>query len=223
MSTTSEAQMKNTFGPEYAKLHDEVAELHWLWKNYCKMFVDSKTDFELLNSYMPGFLALTYNSTVRCAIAAICKLTDPPKSLGKTNLSFKHLRGVVKPMANTKQLAALDADIKALYSEADKLRDYRNKKLIHLDLHTALTQAKLLPKNIRETINKVLTLLAKILNSIRTWKPNPSYVDFTNPISMGDAVMLIRCVKEADELRKLQRAYHSKSMTEKQIIEQIAR
>src|SRR5437879_4300451 len=75
-----------TFDTARNRLWDELVHLHDTWEQYRKLYGHSEDRVKLLNTSARSFFALLQRLLVRDVILSVSRLTDPPKSKGKSNL-----------------------------------------------------------------------------------------------------------------------------------------
>ena len=130
-------KMGAQLGPVFVALHKEVVWLHAKWQEYRELFGHSKERVDLLNRNAAFFFRIIEDSLWEDVLLHISRLTDPPRSAGKDNLSVKCLAPLVPE-------ATLRARVEALASEcvakAAFAREHRNKRLAHADLSHSLNQ-----------------------------------------------------------------------------------
>jgi len=71
-------------------LCQDVTSLQSKWSLYLKLF-SNQEDTMLLSELALGFFQVIEESLRNDITMAICRLSDPPKSMGKDNLSLKTL------------------------------------------------------------------------------------------------------------------------------------
>ena len=95
----------------------------------------------------------------------VCKLTDPPKSAGKHNLTVTVLPAFCEPHG-----AALYDQVQHLVRTAVKkatfARDWRNRRISHSDLATAVGTAEPLAPASLERVTSALDAVHAVLNTI---------------------------------------------------------
>lgn len=138
--TPSEAKARNVaamgeeLGTLYSALWQEVAVIHSKWAQFVILFGTKPERVKLLNKAAPSFFRLVQDTLWENVILHIARLTDSPRSLGKSNLSIKRLSALVPdPALRTN----LDALVSACVSSAEFSRDWRNRHLAHRDLDRA--------------------------------------------------------------------------------------
>jgi hypothetical protein len=161
---------KNAFGyieqlPENIKdafmwLCQDVASLQHKWDFYLELFGKSENT-DLLSELAPASFNIIFETLQNDITMAICRLSDPPKSMGQENLSLSNL---VKTCVEIEGLDDLLNDFKKI---CKPIRQRRNKRVGHRDLNTAIKPLEHpLPGVSKEQIDLILKTTANILNSI---------------------------------------------------------
>jgi AbiU2 len=83
------ARMGEGLGGVYDALWQEVAWIHSKWAEYVTLFGASPARIELMNQSAPSFFRTVQDSLWEGVLLHIARLTDPPKSKGKSNLSLR--------------------------------------------------------------------------------------------------------------------------------------
>ena len=94
----------------------------------------------------------------------LSRLTDPPESMGKGNLTVRRLPDLISdPMLKT----SVEADIDTLVKSCNFARNMRNRRLAHTDLMTSRNEhPSPLPTVVGEDITRALQRLRALLSSI---------------------------------------------------------
>ncbi len=153
-----------TLGPLYCALYYEVTRLHAKWGQYRILFAESKERVELLNRIAGFFFSVIQSVLWEDVVLHIARLTDPPRSAGKDNLTLRRLTAAL-------QLPALASEIENLVGQAQAhaefARVWRNRHLAHKDLELAMDKrAKPLPGISRANIEQALSAVRAVLNRI---------------------------------------------------------
>ena len=93
------ANMPAPLGELHYALYNEVAWLHFKWKDFRALFATSPERIELLNSAAPAFFNGLQRLIFEDVLLHLCRLTDPPKSAGYDNLTLRGLPAQI-PDAN---------------------------------------------------------------------------------------------------------------------------
>ena len=153
-----------TVGPLYDALYNEVSWLHAKWNQYRILYAESRERVESLNRIAGFFFRMIQNVLWEDVLMHIARLTDPPRSAGKDNLTLLRLSEALDE-------PTLSAEVEILVEEAKKAalfaRDWRNRRLAHTDLKLALEdRAEPLPGVSRHNVEQALAAIAAVLNKI---------------------------------------------------------
>lgn len=88
-------KMGEALGKQYSALFNEVAILHLYWKEFLELFGTNQKRIDRLNEAAPGFFRMLQDELFQTKIMHIARLTDPPKSAGKENLTLQNLPTLV--------------------------------------------------------------------------------------------------------------------------------
>ena len=141
-------------GSLYHALYNEVTWLHAKWNQYRILFAESPARIELLNDVAGFFFRVIQDVLWEDIVLHLARLTDPPQSVGKDNLTLLRLAEAVKEPALSLEVKNLAEQAKAA---ADFARVWRNRHLAHRDLALAVDdRATPLPGISREKIDRAL-------------------------------------------------------------------
>jgi len=170
--------MGEELGSVYYCLWQELAWLFSKWNEYKTLFGTKPSRIELLNNAAPHFFRVVQDSLWEDTILHIARLTDPPKSMGKDNLSVQQLPGLVSDSNLSTELGRL---VDIAKQESEFCRDWRNRRLAHRDLGLAIGDtAVMLKPGSQEKVGKALAALSDILDSVST-----HYLDSSTVFDMG--------------------------------------
>jgi len=151
-------------GPLYHGLYEEVTWLHAKWKQYRILFAESPERIDLLNEVAGFFFQVIQDVLWEDVVLHIARLTDPPRSAGKDNLTILRLEGAVAEVALSVEVAAL---VDRARVAADFARVWRNRRLAHRDLSLALGNGVTpLPGISRAEVENALDAIRTALNKI---------------------------------------------------------
>ena len=172
-------------------LCQEVASLHSKWQFYLGLYAGEE-DRRLLSELASGSFGIIEESLRLDMTMSICRLSDPPGTEPKLNLS-------VKALARKCQEVDGLTDLVDDFAQACKpVRKHRNKLLAHRDVNTTINpQDNPLEPIGRTQIDTILDLAGRILNVV--------YRHFTNleltfaPSLIGGADTLVHWLGVAKE------------------------
>jgi AbiU2 len=128
----------------------------------------------------------------------LARLTDPPKSVGRTNLSIRNFAELLKDSPIADQIATL---VEQAVAECEFCRDWRNRHLAHRDLELALGQSvqPLAPAS-RASVKSALMALASALNAVSIHFRSSTTVFERGPD--GDATSLLYLLRDGLRYRE---------------------
>lgn len=153
---------------ELADLHSRLSDdLTWLclhWKEYAKLFAESQKRVDLLNKTAPNFFVHFEDLIWQTTFLGLCRLTDPPKSVGKDNLSITRLSAAV----DDESLAIrLEPAIVQALDAATFARDWRNRRFAHRSLELVRDpEVKPLASASRTDIDGAIDRISAVLNMV---------------------------------------------------------
>lgn len=172
------AAMGEPLGALFHSLWQDVAWLYRKWDNYVQLYGSKASRVDLLNRSAPGFFRVVQDAVWEGILLHIARLTDPPHSVGKPNLTTQRVHQMVSDAAVAQRVKALtDKAINA----ATFCRDWRNRRIAHSDLSLALDShpIPLAPAN-RQQVVVALNSLVDVLNAV-----TKHYMDTTSIFDMG--------------------------------------
>lgn len=159
------AKMGEDLGKQYSALNQEVTILHLYWKEYTELFGTNQKRIDRLNQSAPGLFRMLQDELFQTNVLHIARLTDPPKSVGKDNLTLRNLPLLVSDINLKNQLTGLLA---LAEQKTTFCRDWRNRRFAHYDLALATDGNKASPLETvnKDKVNEALASLADVLNAV---------------------------------------------------------
>lgn len=197
--------MGEPLGTLFSALWQEVATLHFYWKEYVELFGSKPERITLLNQAAPHFFRMLQDELWESALLSLARLTDPANSQGKqdrSNLTIQALPALITD-------AKLKDEVSKLVAEAIKLtefcRDWRNRRIAHRDLKLALEQPTTpLAAGSRAQVKDALKCIADVLNAVeRHYCNSETGYDLGDPL--GGAISLLYVIDDglrAEEARQ---------------------
>jgi hypothetical protein len=158
-------KLGETLGKQYTALNNEVAILHLYWKEYLELFGTNEKRIARLNKAAPGYFRMLQDELFQTNVLHIARLTDPPKTGGKDNLTVQNLPNLVSDKNLKNKLIGL----LALANEKTVFcRDWRNRRFAHHDLALATDNNKATPLATvnKDSVKDALKSLADIMNAV---------------------------------------------------------
>jgi hypothetical protein len=183
------AAMGEALGTQFHALWKEAVWLHWNWDEHVELFGSKPSRVDLLNEAAPAFFRLIQDALWEVTALHIARLTDPPKSAGRANLTIQNLPALIKDAEAKEAVVAL---IETAVSEARFCRDWRNRYIAHRDLDVALDRAAApLGFASRKEVSKALRAIAKVLDYVdRRYTGSATY--WKGGRSVGNALCLLQ-------------------------------
>jgi hypothetical protein len=172
-------------------LCQDVAALRNKWSFYIELF-SGEENTGLLSELARASFQIIEESVRDDMTMAICRLSDPPQSMGKDNLSLTTLVQRLDKPGNASEL------LKDFLEACEPVRQYRNKHVGHNDLNTTIKpQDNPLPGIGRKHIDRIVQLAERILNVVYQFSVNSEL--FFEPAQIGGADALIFWLRMAKE------------------------
>jgi hypothetical protein len=146
---------------------------------------------DLMNKVAPLFFRVVQDSLFEVTLLHIARLTDPPKSAGKENLTVKRIPLLV---SDQRLSGVLKSKIEVAVQKSEFCRDWRNRLIAHQDLKLAIEEEgiNLLPPANREMVQKALDSIADVLNTvIYHYKESEIGFGFTYGNGGGESLLYI--------------------------------
>lgn len=146
------------FGLLLNSLDNEITGLTFRWIEFVELYGTKETRIELLNKSAP-FLFFTIQKVLwESLLLGISRITDPPKSMGKRNLTLTAIQKILNDDDFKKEI---ERDLAELMTESKFCRDWRNRWIAHLDYELAIDRDNAKPlENV--TKNKLKLIIEKI-------------------------------------------------------------
>lgn len=142
----------------------EFAQLNHRWKLICELFANDQ-NIELLNKSGAHIFSLFQKLTIDEVMMALCRISDPPKTCGKSNNSLKFYFEQRKGQLDAGAISKLDDMFGNLDNFMINIRKMRNLAISHSD-HEVATKITNLPNISYDEIESTMELICKILNKI---------------------------------------------------------
>lgn len=195
----------NDIDEVYEELKTEITWLHARWIVYRQLFAESEKRLDLLNQCASAFFYIIQDVLLGEVQVSLSKLTDPARYRRFHNLSFEQLQARLEAYGDQTLAAKTRSVLDTLHSKCEPFRVWRNKRLAHLDLTTAMKSSPdPLPGISRQMIEEALALVREYMNTIEGHY-HDSEVGYEHFImhSDGDAlVAMLRSGLRYEELLK---------------------
>jgi hypothetical protein len=175
-----EQVMGSELGAIYNALWQQLAWLHSKWAEYVELFGTRESRISLMNEAAPRFFRIVQDSLWDDVLVHVARLTDPPKSAGRANLTIQRLPLLVEVAVK----AEVEAKIAAALTRCAFARDWRNRRIAHRDyeLELDLPGANPLTPTSRQMVREALASLSEVINAVGL-----HYLDSTNLFDSGSS------------------------------------
>ncbi len=188
-------------GPVYNALYNKCAWLHIKWQQYIELYGTKPERIDLLNRAAGLFFRVVQDSLWEDTLLHLTRLTGPPRSAGKDNLTVQRLPTLI---ADEKFRIEIQNLVKAAVDETVFAKDWRNRHIAHDDLARAIKdpKAKVLAPASRKHVKDALRAVACILERINEFYFN-STMFFDHIITTGDgAESLLFVIRDGVEAKE---------------------
>lgn len=191
--------MGEDLGLLFDALWNEVAWLYAKWNEYVELFGTKPSRIDLVNRVAPLFFRVVQDTLWEDTLLHIARLTDPPKSMGKHNLTIERLDDMVTDDQAKTNITKL---IKVAKEKADFCRDWRNRHIAHRDFHLAMDEgAEPLKSASRAKVKEALEAISAVLNAISVHYTG-STIGFDSMPSPGGAVSMLYVLDDGLQAEK---------------------
>lgn len=178
-------------GALFFRCWKECTLLHLKWREFLILYGTSQERVDLLNKSGSAFFAWLHSWLWESLVLQLCRITDPPQSAGKPNMTVQRLPDLVA--------AALKPDVETAVAQlkdaSEFARQIRNLQIGHNDLALMMghENARSLPKPTKEDFQRALVLLAALLNRVEShYSRSSSSTSFDNAVPLlGNADKLL--------------------------------
>lgn len=188
-----EQQYVDSLGPELGRvfhlLVNECSWLHWKWGEYITLFGSKPERIDLLNEAAGAFFRIVQDSLWEDVLLHISRLTDPPKSAGKDNLTLQRLPHLVAPEVR----AEVDRLLNECLDKSAFARDWRKRHIAHRDLCLALDEGSVpLAHASRLAVGDALESIARLLNSVEChYRKSEVAYELTSPLENAESLLYV--------------------------------
>lgn len=156
--------MGNELGEVYNELWQDVSRLHIEWREYVELFGTKPLRVNLLNKAAPQFFYIIEKSLWDTILVHITRLTDPPQSMNRKNLSLQQLKGLIDVSELNDKLSQ---SIKITLEKTQFYGDWRNRHIVHNDYELALyNSSKPLEFASRKLVVDAIEAIDSVMNCI---------------------------------------------------------
>ncbi len=159
-----ERVMGTELGAIYNALWQQLAWLHSKWAEYVDLFGTRESRVALMNEAAPRFFRIVQDSIWDDVLIHIARLTDPPKSAGRANLTIQRLPALVGAAVK----AEVNGKIAVALTRSAFARDWRNRRIAHGDYELALDLSAAIPlaPASRQMVCEALESVCDVINAV---------------------------------------------------------
>jgi AbiU2 len=200
------ASMPDELAAIRSALWQDVVRLHQKWAFFTELYATQES-IDLLNFGARTYFAVNQQVWADDLLLAIARLTDPVRSVGKSNLSFAQLLIQIDPAQPPELHDKVEHCLEALMVLCDPIRERRKKLLAHSDLDTRLGRSVVpLVAVTKRDISVAFEKMRDLMNEVeRAFLGNSTMFEF---VEDTDAKELLYCLREAREARQAERVRH---------------
>ena len=147
-----------------SQLEMDFSQIKYRWRIHSELFGEDE-QVNVLNNCGGQVFGIFQKLLVYDTLAAICRLCDPPKSMGQENNSIYNQYEKRKSSLSSADIQEIDNYLSSLQDGIKNIRTLLNKSMSHNDLGVAEKAIKL-PNVTFGEIDDALNLITKILNKM---------------------------------------------------------
>jgi len=189
-------------GPELGHLYHELEEeVDWLqqkWNEFRELFGKGQERIDMLATVASNFFFMLHKLMFEDAMLHLCRLTDPPATKGRRNLTFMALTDAVTDPALKIQVAA---QLSKIEDDCEFAREPRNRRLAHADLELFRNET-VGPKILSEHVEDALKSMRGLLGLISQRYGYPPSVLLKDPFGAQSLIYYLESGARAEKLRR---------------------
>jgi hypothetical protein len=199
----AEAQRVKVLGPElgpvFHALYNQCAWLQFKWHQFTELFNSGQERIDLLNRAAPLFFGMAQDDMGEAILLSLTRLTDPPDSRGRPNLTIKRLPRLVADELRPELQQLVDA----AEQKVELIRPWRNKYTGHIDYNIATKQAEPLSPPTRDQVNDAVNAICTVVERISShyFHMQSGRIELMTRFQAGDAYSLIEVLQHGVKAR----------------------
>jgi hypothetical protein len=201
MSATK--QTKSEPNEIFMVVNSEVTWLHTIWELFIQLYGSSDENIEIMNESAPQFFAILKTMLFDELVMILNRLTDPAITRRKANACLEQLIKQLDQPENTLLATSLTEKLSTIRANYVAFRTWRDKKVSHNDLPTALqNEGNFLPEIPRAKAAAAIQEITDFINeySEAVLGSFQSYVPFL--AARGDGNALLQYLKQGIEAQQ---------------------
>jgi len=157
------SKLGQNFGSICNALRNECVWVNLKWQKYVGLFGTNKKRIDILNRTAPSFWVVQ-GALWDDTLLHLCRLTDPPKSMGRNNLTIQLLPAQIEDEAFRQEIQTLIGEAVETTGFA---RDWRNRNIAHRDLSLKLNEGvEPLESANRSKVKQAIVAICNVINEI---------------------------------------------------------
>lgn len=192
-------KMGSELGNLCHELDNELDSLQDRWNIFKELFQKGDERLYILNTVASNFFYIVQQLLYENAMLQLCRLTDPPETFGRENLSIMRLAELISDLTMREYVQDKATQLR---KSCEFARDWRNRRLAHTDLSTLRGLASSLPGVTSSQIEEALNSLCSLLQSIEEHFGLPGSVSLADPWGARSLVYYLEQAVRAQEIEK---------------------
>ncbi len=189
--------------PIYKNIDNEVKWIHAKWKVYNQLFAVEQEQIDILNRTASLFFRIVQQTFFEDTLLGISRLTDPAETFGKKNRCLALLIIRFEDLGLSDLCITLKDNLENINTLCVPFREWRNKKISHSDLNTALkVSSDPLPGISRKDVENTLLEIRNFMNNVNSYF-DESHTLYEHFITFSGGDILLGKLKLAEEYEKL--------------------
>jgi hypothetical protein len=186
--------MGSELGDLYSALWQQLVLLHIKWGEYVALFGTNPERLELLNQAGPSFFRTVQDCLWRDVLIHLARITDPPRSAGKDNLTITRLPPLMEH-------GDLENQIRRAVESTAFARDWRNRHIAHHDLLLSLDlPTEPLATASRNHVDSALAAIGEVLNFLSLYYLQSTTIfEFAAKPAAGGATSMLHYLRAGIE------------------------
>ena len=182
--------MGSSLGELYDIVSNQVSWVHLKWQEYRALFGTSQDRINFLNDAAPAFFGDLQEMFRDDVLLHLCRLTDPPKSAGKPNLTLATLISLISDVEIREKFIELFGTAKDKTAFA---REWRNRRVAHREFPAVVDSHSLTPGS-RQDVEAALGAIRDAVNFLELHYLK-STLRYEHSIgALGGVDALLRCL-----------------------------
>lgn len=194
------AAMGAPLGELHFALWNEITWLHLKWKDFRALFAVSPERIDLLNEAAPDFFGNLQRVLWEDVLLHLCRLTDPPESMGHPNLTITRLPILIPDISLKNKAESL---LVAAKKKASFARNWRNRRLAHRELPDFDgKESKPLADASRQQVEEALASIRDVMNGIELHYQGSPVLYEHSIEALGGVKALLSCLEKGLKERR---------------------